>query len=304
VIDLIATQSQYRAHLDPLWAALPERGEVVARARDRTSTAALVAGFQDMVRARRWGYSHIAYLEHGIGQSYGNGHPAYPGGREREAVGLFLSPNETAAAADRAAYPRARVAVIGAPRLDTLPRRVPDGLTTIAVSFHWSGGAVPELRSALDHYRSALYGLGLRWHVIGHSHPRVDLSELYRSLGWEYVRDFDEVCRRADVYVCDNSSTLYEFASTGRPVVVLNAPWFRRDVSLGLRFWEAAGVGVTVDEPRYLEPCIFGALADPLGVFAASREAALAIAYGLRTNAAAAGATAVLDWLAAEAVAA
>ena len=25
--------------------------------------------------------------------------------------------------------------------------------------------------------------------------------------------DFDEVCRRADLYICDNSSSLYEFAA-------------------------------------------------------------------------------------------
>ena len=60
------------------------------------------------------------------------------------------------------------------------------------------------------------------------------------------MRDFDEVMERSTLYICDNSSTLYEFASTGRPVVVLNAPWFRRDIEHGLRFWEHADVGVSV----------------------------------------------------------
>ena len=57
--------------------------------------------------------------------------------------------------------------------------------------------------------------------------PPREAIRFYEAHGIEYVPDFDDVLRRADVYACDNSSTLYEFASTGRPVVVLNAPWYR-----------------------------------------------------------------------------
>ena len=92
--------------------------------------------------------------------------------------------------------------------------------------WHWDGYACPEWRSAFDWYKHELVKLAQSTDikVLGHQHPnRRDIGEWYRRHGIEFTADFDEVLRRADVYACDNSSTLYEFASTGRPVVVLNA---------------------------------------------------------------------------------
>ena len=109
--------------------------------------------------------------------------------------------------------------------------------------------------------------------------------------------DFADVCRRADVYITDNSSTLFEFAATGRPVVVLNAPEFRRNVNHGLRFWEAATVGVQVDHPRDLVAAVASALEDPEPSQNA-REAALAIVYTYRSGGASRAAAALSDWAA------
>jgi len=97
-------------------------------------------------------------------------------------------------------------------------------------------------------------------------------------LGIEPVEDFEDVLERADLYMCDNSSTLFEFASVGRPVVVLNAPWYRRHIEHGLRFWEAATVGVQVDHPAELRDAVMQALEDPPEQQAA-RQAAVRIAY-------------------------
>ena len=231
-------------------------------------------------------------------------HPCYAGGDDNQDVGLFLVPNEHAANRWRERYPAADVAVVGCPRLDELPERVVsiDPATAVerasppvvAVSFHWDGYACPEWRSAFAWYRSAVRELAREVTVLGHAHPnRRDLQKFYRDAGIEFVPDWDDVLRRADVYACDNSSTLYEFASTGRPVVVLNAPWYRREAEHGLRFWEAAGVGLNITEPQVLRDAIEDA-PDPM--FDTARELALQHVYAYRTGAAQRAAGAIAEW--------
>ena len=290
-LDVIASRPQYSAHLAPVLAALPPK-----RLGGGHGSAVIVCSASDLARAVQAGYERVAYLEHGIGQTYG-ATPGYPGGRGRQHVGLFLSPNDHAAARDRAAYPGARVEVVGDPVVATLPRREP-GPPAVAVSFHWDCTLVPEARSALRHYRAALRPLAARYPLLGHAHPRAvgRLEPLWRSLGVEWVPSWHDVLRRADAYVCDNSSTIYEFASTGRPVVVLNAPWYRRHVEHGLRFWQAATVGVQVDQPGDLEAGVAQALEDrPEQQHL--RQAALGIVYAHPHDAAARAAAALEDWL-------
>lgn len=291
MIELVASAPQYRHHLEPLWAEIPPSLK-------GGGDAVLVASYRDLLAARRTGYRRVAYLEHGIGQSYGTGHPAYPGGGgPRGDVDLFLSPNATAAAADRTAWPRARVEVVGDPRLDTLQARQGGRGAVVAVSFHWDSRIAPETRSAMRHYAAALEELAGVFDVIGHAHPRARaaVAPLFTRRGIPFVADFDDVCRVADVYVCDNSSTLFEFAATGRPVVVLNDPKFRRNVHHGGRFWDWATIGIQVDDPAFLGDAIATALAE-LPEDVEAREAALNLVYQPRTNGAASAVTAILDW--------
>lgn len=298
MVDLLASRPHYLAHLRPIWDALPSdaRGGVNGHP---TSDAALVASHTDVVWAAGAGWQRIALLEHGIGQSYSNGASAYPGGRRRDAVGLFLSPNETAAALDRAAYPEARVEVVGDPVLDGLPFQREPRRPVVAISFHWGTMITPERRSTVPFFRPALPELARSFELIGHAHPRAArlVSRIYRKLGIEFVADFEEVCSRASLYVADNTSTLYEFASTGRPVVVLNGPTFRHEVHHGLRFWDAAGVGPQVDRPEDLVGVVQAALEDSPAQRQA-REDALAITYGFRSGAGPRAAGVLLDWLA------
>ena len=304
MIDSVSSAPHYRAHLLPLFDALPlasrgDRVDLDAAGRSRRvdpTHAVVVASYRDMGRAYALGYRRIALAAHGIGQSYvGLRHGSHPGGPGRDVVGLFLSPNETAADLDRVAYPAARVEVIGDPGLDALPRGPGDG--SVALSWHWSWSRYPEMRSALPHYRSALPALASRFRLIGHAHPRMreTLRPVYRRLGIEFVESFDEVCRRASVYVADNSSTIFEFASTGRPVVLLNAPSYRREVESGLRFWAAAGVGRQVDDPADLAEVIACALSEPQPSTVAE---ALRLAYSESTGAARRGAAVLCDWMA------
>ena len=166
----------------------------------------------------------------------------------------------------------------------------------VAVSFHWQGYECPEWRNALPWYRSAIVALSKEVHVIGHAHPNQprEAIRFYEAHGIEYVPDFDDVLRRADVYACDNSSTLYEFASTGRPVVVLNAPWYRKEADHGLRFWDAANVGVNVEEPKFLRLARSTQSWRYPSIYDATH--ALDTVYAYRTGAAQRAADAIAAW--------
>ena len=245
----------------------------------------------------------IARIEHGAGQSYQSGHGSYAGGNGCEAVSLFLMPNQYSADLWQSRYPEAQVEIVGSPRLDTLPARDTNPGPTVAISFHWDCYLLGETRSAVDHYRSVLPELAERFTVMGHGHPRAfepgRLARIYRRAGIEQETSFDEVCRKADIYVCDNSSSLFEFAATGRPVVVLNAPWYRRNVDFGLRFWDAADVGIQVDQPGQLIAAIERAVQDPPQQ-RHKRERALAQVYAYRSGAAKRAAEILGAWVSKE----
>lgn len=294
LIDAIAGEPHFLDHLAPVWHALPaeHRGtfwvmpELIERADGHGITArplgpsgkaplhvgrvTVVASIGDYVRApgrRR------ALAQHGAGQSYSSRHPSYAGGVGAGDAHLFLVPNRHAARRYAQRYPKIPVDVVGCPKLDRPPARAPRGpRPVVAVSFHWHaprlpcpevGSAWPELGPAILAELVAAQAAG-RIDVIGHGHPKAwpELEPAYVAAGIEPVADFDEVLARADVYAVDNSSTLYEFAALVGPVVVINAPAYRRTVRHGLRFWDAADVGPQVDHPAELLDAITEALED------------------------------------------
>ncbi len=234
-------------------------------------TAIVVASPGDnlFVRPR---LSSVAFLDHGVGQPYRMDRSenwVVPGGRGRENVSLHISANEHTARANREGYPNIPAVVIGTPKLDAFvdPSKERSSPPVVAISFHWDNPNPQEATGTFPYYREAVRELvPERYTLLGHSHPQPDhrkmMEAFYDEIGVEFVVEFDEVLRRADVYVTDTSSTLYEFAALDRPVVVLNAPWFRRDVEHGLRFWEYADVGVQVDSPEDLQAGIVEALND------------------------------------------
>lgn len=307
-IDALVSHPWYAEHVRPVWDALPEknRGTLYTKAADleKSSLPVLVAATGDMFVAHRL-KRPIAMMEHGAGQSYGGDrlsrrHSSYAGGDSRFAE-LFLHPGPHPAARDAARYPQARVEIIGCPKLDFLPERDRSLDTTkmpvVAVSFHWDCQVSQETRSSFIWFRNALR-LNTGFQVLGHGHPRMmeRLRPWYARKGFEAVDSFSDVLKRADLYVCDNSSSLFEFASTGRPVVVLNPPFYRRDRDHGLRFWDAAGVGLGLSEPSAFEQTVLRALKDPESA-KISRERALDLVYTPRTGAAALGAAAIIDWM-------
>src|SRR5690606_6518443 len=110
--------------------------------------------------------------------------------------------------------------VCGSPKLDQWRKRSWNRENpTIAISFHWDGNVVPETQSAWEHYGpKSLTALveAFPGRVLGHAHPKVfnERKTAYDAAGIEAVRDFAEIMGRADIYVCDGVSTLYEFAAT------------------------------------------------------------------------------------------
>lgn len=320
MIDVLASAPHYADHLAAVFGALDEtvRGSFVtpdettaARARSLGYEAiepapsdrpTLVASYGDLGRASRLGRRRVAIMEHGAGQSYGGrpaaaSHGSYAGGRNRGAASLFLHPGPHPAERDRRAYPAARVEVVGSPILDRLPARDGPPGRVVAFSFHFNGGLAPETRNAFAWAFPTLAALRDRFELLAHAHPRLWplARRSYTAFGLDATPDFDEICRRADVYVCDNSSTLFAFAATGRPVVLLDPPWYDRRVEHGLRFWDAAGVGVRVAEIDALGDAIDEALADPPEA-RTRREEALDMVYAFRSGAGPRAAAVLTEW--------
>jgi hypothetical protein len=256
---------------------------------------AVVAFASDEPIARKRGARGTILCEHGAGQSYLD--PSLPadsvwrGGRG-PGVGrvMFLAPGALAARRHRKAHPRIPVHQIGCPMLDAWHGRVwqrTGAKLRVAISTHWACNTLPETLSAWPWLREHLQNLtacqDIEW--LGHYHPHERLAGTldarladYDSAGIEVVHKWEDVLERADVFVGDNSSTLYEFAATGRPVVCLNPPWYRRSARHGLRFWKHAP-GIQVDDVRKLLPAILMA-ADDAEPVRLQRSRALFAAYG------------------------
>jgi hypothetical protein len=293
-IDVLAREGHFLDHLAPIWLKLPEeiRGDFFthphffdrARAqgiaptdyakleeiKKKTLPLSLTASYADMKLSRNLGRLTVI-TEHGAGQSYlGVKSGSYLRSTDRAGVVAILVPGRYQAKISEEVHPAIPVYPIGVPKLDPWHRKKKDKLPkeakgVVGFSTHWDCKVCPETRSSLRHFRGALPQMNKRFNLLGHAHPRIAgvMEGLYKKQGIEYVSDFSELVDQAEVYVCDNSSTIFEWASLDRPVVLLNAPWYRRDVEHGLLFWEYRDIGLQVDQPRHLAETIKAALADP-----------------------------------------
>jgi hypothetical protein len=284
--DFLASQPQYADHLLPVWFALPveqrgtfyavDKAAAVVRADvgekfkrsypPRKGPLTVVASYPDFRVAHR-ANRKVVLLNHGTGQSYQGtlkNHPAYVGGGSRNEVALFLEPGPYAGAITRSKG--GNVVEVGVPKLDPW-HKFPAEPTepVVAISWHWHCvSGVPETDWAWPEYKESVVSLSKEVKVIGHAHPRawLRLEKWYREVGIEPVQSFSEVLQRASVFVADNTSALYEFASTGRPVVVLNSKHYRREVEQGLRFWRDVP-GMQLDYPSQLSDAIHTVLEAP-----------------------------------------
>src|SRR3990172_3663044 len=282
------------ANVEPGWRALPGRAFTVAdsalvrRASARGVTArvgapagdlpVLVASHRDELLVP----GPILFLEHGAGQHYG-GVDASGEGVGRPRVVLYLAPNPAVAARTGAVMPNACTAAVGCPKLDRWLGWVPSGRPepVVGLAWHWPSRSWPEAMWAYPHYRGVLAPLARRYRVLGHGHPRVfgHLISDYRRAGIEAVADPEQLLTNIDLLVADNTSVLFEAAAVGLPVVVLDAPWYRRGVEHGLRFWTWADVGPRIGRAADLAGAVERAWAER-EAYRPVREAMRAEGYG------------------------
>jgi hypothetical protein len=267
--QFVASQPHWQHHLRPVYDALEEseRGGFSPRRSPITGSILVTASFTDYRVSMAAGRGRpVVLFEHGAGFSFSSDHPSYAGGKGREKAAMLPAPNRWVQTRNLAAYPGIPAPIVGVPKMDALSQMPDPDEGIVAISFHWECQAAPETRSALEHYRPGLAALAkhFKGRIIGHGHPKAwhQISSAFRRVGIPPVQEFQEVVRRASVYVNDCSSTLYEFAALGRPVVVMNAPFYRRDVHHGLRFWDHADVGVEATGPKDLIEAIEEALED------------------------------------------
>lgn len=224
VARVMVSERQYWEHLRPVYAALEptERGGVqswngfikpddLPPAGGAEPTHWLTSSYRDAYRARHTVRLPTIYLEHGVGLAGVSG--------SATGVAAFLVPNQYLAAQYAKKRPGTPAIVVGTAKMDELaaiPK--PDNYRpVVAVSVHWSSNA-----RFLRPWYDAVHALAKDFHVLAHAHPRAQKQGYLMGIkGLEIVPDFTDVVRRADVYVCDYSSTIYEWAALDRPGVVI-----------------------------------------------------------------------------------
>lgn len=285
-VTFFSTEAHYAHHLWPVFQVMDgarwfHNGEPELLAEYVKDQTVVVAAHSDLLAAHKAGARKIVLMQHGAGQSYLSGakkyqHSSYPGGRGHERAALALFPNQQSYDHHRQRYgDRVPAEVVGCPKLDSwvdLPPKPRSDPPMVVISFHWRCRVAREAGTVWDDYGTAAIEALWQMEEAGeitlgvHAHPRI-AEEVRESLHGKipvgrFLHSFHEVRDVADLYVCDNSSTMFEFAALGRPVVVMNSPRWRRDVHHGGRFWDWATVGPQVDGPVGLHDAVQSALED------------------------------------------
>jgi hypothetical protein len=253
VIHVYASRPHYLRHIRPIFDALPDelRGQIIRRGTTDQldqNDIVLVGGALEFGAVPQ----RMIYVEHGAGQTYLNLDPRvaghYAGSEHPERVIGYICPNQEVADS----WKRPAIAV-GCPALDQLQRK-PVSPRACAITFHWDARKVaPEARSARDHYAEHL-GMIVQWirtndlEPLGHWHPNDRTTKImWEHLGIRTESSLDAVLEQSTFMILDNSSAGYEANHMEIHTIWLNAPWYRKDVHHGLRFWDRIP-GPTVDD--------------------------------------------------------
>lgn len=254
------SEIQYCAHLGAITAALRERGVDVEHHHGYTNRRAVTDQFVLVASRKDAGFlsdKKVILVEHGAGQRYHRDAGAGGNNQENREVVLFLAPSERVAENGKSEYPRAKRVAIGSPRVEQLSKleRKPE---SVVMSWRWNSPGMPEQKGAWERYKVAAKSLAQEYPVLGHGHPRMkgQLGKQYKDYKISQEWDWSECVKQASALTVDNSSIMWEACALDIPVVVINAPWYRKDQNWGLRFWEYADVGPQVDSPSELSEAV------------------------------------------------
>lgn len=227
-------------------------------------SVALVASKADQKAAESLGFP-VVRCEHGIGQTYidGDASGSYAGSNMHKRLFAYHAPGIHPHTRQRQAAPHILAQRVGCPWLDRLtPIEFPcqRGMA-VGFGFHWDNAARPETSRTWDYWLPALVQLAEHRQVIATCHPRdyeafslaVEGSKIFLT------PDLATVHEHVGVFCADNTSALYLLAALGHPVVVLNHPSYRTHVEHGLRFWDAADVGMPCNHPQELQAAVAAA---------------------------------------------
>ena len=253
--------------------------------------------------------------EHGCGQTYNSGNGSYAGGLDRGFLALCLVPGDIPYKKQIANYPNIPCVRIGCPKLDFFKGyKKPDKILqlhemTIGISFHYSCTVCPETGTAWPFFWNSVAKLirdNPETQFLGHAHPRAmngDVLTKWLQLQTEcsnlkVTDDFNHILVKADLYIMDQSSTIFEFAALDKPVILMNSPHFRKNVHHGMRFWELADIGVNVEYKEDMEAAVKRAiLGEMQDSYSAKRKAYTQIVYSVPIGEAAqACAQAIIDF--------
>jgi hypothetical protein len=205
--------------------------------------------------------------EHGAGQTYDTSHIAYARGIPKSLnVKYFLAVNKHCYDNFKKNNPTLKSYIVGCPKLDKWKDKykVNKENPLIVFSWHWLSRSIPEAYGGFMYWSPALKELKESYNIAIHGHPSVQdrVIPFTQANDIRFIKKFEDVVEQADIYAVDNSSTLFEFAAINKPVIVLNNPWFRRDVEHGMRFWEYADIGVQCNDVSDLSKSIDKAIRD------------------------------------------
>jgi hypothetical protein len=302
ILDFLARRPYLIQHLAPVWNALSasERGVFYFQGNDTKAYALLklkspklveyievneqpgecgygpilAAAYGDAVRAADFYLERpVILMEHGAGLTFGK--PVFADGSgQRTKLACFPVQSKYVLGKIHPEIASKPHPIIGVPKLDRwagqfdMPHPMPRK-PTIAFAFHHGdkNSRPAETGSAWEHYAEILPAIVQHYKVLLHAHPLSELAitGLYQDLknSAEFVPEWDDVMQRADLFIGDCGSAAYEFIVTGKPVILLNAPWFDRKKQWGLRFWDYTNIGPMVDGPEQLVPAIENTIARP-----------------------------------------